>query len=179
MKHLRLFVAAIAAVFGLSSYAQTWTGSDPAEGTFFLYNVGTGKFINVGDKSAGWGTNAYLTAEYGLDIQFELNEGAYNLNTRICNGGSSNYLNTALWCDQGATPWTFTKVDRSDINAYTISNGEKYIVANEAGTDIVYAALSGTARDQWQLIGSDDILANLRANTAEAVKRTVATFLYL
>ena len=176
MKHLRLFVAAIAAVFGLSSYAQTWTGSDPAEGTFFLYNVGTGKFINVGDKSAGWGTNAYLTAEYGLDIQFELNEGAYNLNTRICNGGSSNYLNTALWCDQGATPWTFTKVDRSDINAYTISNGEKYIVANEAGTDIVYAALSGTARDQWQLIGSDDILANLRANTAEAVKRTVATF---
>ncbi len=176
MKHLRLFVAAIAAVFGLSSYAQTWTGSDPAEGTFFLYNVGTGKFINVGDKSAGWGTNAYLTAEYGLDIQFELNEGAYNLNTRISNGGSNNYLTTALWCDGGATPWTFTKVDRSDINAYTISNGDSYIVANEAGTDIVYAALSGTERDQWQLIGSSDILANLQANTAEAVKRTVATF---
>ena len=176
MKRIRLLLAVFAAMVGLSVNAQTWTGSDPAEGKFFLYNVGTGKFINVGDKSAGWGTNAYLTAEYGLDFTFEANNGAYNLNSQISNGGSNNYLTTALWCDGAATPWTFTKVDRTDINAYTISNGSSYIVANAAGTDIEFVALSGTERDQWQIIGSSDILANLQANTAAGVKRTVATF---
>ncbi len=176
-KHLRFLLMFLALFSGSGIVnAQTWTGSDPAEGTFFLYNVGTGKFINVGDKAAGWGTNAYLTAEYGLDFTFELNGGAYNLNSQISNGGSNYYLSTGLWCDGAATPWTFTKVDRTDINAYTISNGDSYIVANEGGTDIEYVALSGTERDQWQLIGSSDILANLQANTADGVKRTVATF---
>ncbi len=176
MKKIRLFLAAFAAMVSLGVNAQTWSGSDPAEGIFFLYNVGTGKFINVGDKTAGWGTNAYLTAEYGLDFTFEANDAAYNLNTQVSNGGSNYYLSTGLWCDGAATPWTFTKVDREDINAYTISNGGSYIVANEAGTDITYAALSDTERDQWQLIGSSDILANLQASTAAGVKRTVATF---
>ena len=176
MKRIRLLLAVLAAMVGLSVNAQTWTGSDPAAGTFFLYNVGTGKFINVGDKSAGWGTNAYLTAEYGLDFTFEANGSAYNLNSLVSNGGTNHYLTTALWTDGAATPWTFTKVDRTDINAYTISNGSSYIVANAAGTDIEYVALSGTERDQWQIIGSSDILTNLQANTAAGVKRTVATF---
>ena len=176
MKKLKLLLAAFAAMVTMGAQAQSWTGSAPAVGTFFLYNVGAGKFINVGDKSAGWGTNAYLTAEYGLDFNFEANGDAFNLNSQISNGGSNYYLTTALWCDGAATPWTFTKVDRTDINAYTISNGSSYIVANAAGTDIEYVGLSGTERDQWQLIGSSDILANLQANTAAGVKRTVATF---
>ncbi len=176
MKKIKLLLVAFAAMVSLGVNAQTWTGSDPAAGTFFLYNVGTKTFINVGDKSAGWGTNAYLTAEYGLDFTFEINQAAYNLNSRVTNGGDSHYLNTALWCDQGATPWTFTKVDRTDINAYTISNEGKYIVANAAGTDVEYTALSGTERDQWQIIGSTDILDNLNANTASGVNRTQATF---
>ena len=163
-------------MLGVSMNAQTWTGSDPAEGTFFLYNVGAQKFINVGDKSAGWGTNAYLTADYGLDFIFEAKDGAYTLNSNVSNGDDSHYLNTELWCDQGATPWTFTKADRTDINAYTIKNGDKYIVANAAGNDVEYTALSDTERDQWQIIGRADILANLNANTALGVKRTVATF---
>ena len=177
MKKLRLLFAATAAVFAMNATAQTWTGSDPAEGTYFLYNVGTGKFINVGDKSAGWGTNAYLTADYGLDFIFEAaSDGAFNLNSQVSNGGASHYLATGMWCDGAATPWTFTKVNRSDINAYTISNGESLIVANAAGTDVEYVAASGTERDQWQVIGREDILANLVANTANGVNRTVATF---
>ena len=176
MKKIKLLLAAMAAMVTMGANAQSWTGSDPDEGTFFLYNVGAGKFINVGDKSAGWGTNAYLTAEYGLDFIFEKNESGYNLNSQVSNGGSSYYLATGLWCDGGATPWTFTKVEREDINAYTISINGSYIVANEAGNDVEYTALSETERDQWQIIGRSDILANLEANTAEGVKRTVATF---
>ena len=178
MKHYRLLFVLLALIgVNLTAKAQTWTGSDPSEDTYFLYNVGTSKFINVGDKSAGWGTNAYLTADYGLDIQLEsVGEGVYNLNTQISNGGSNNYLNTALWCDQGATPWTFTKVDGASVNAYTISNDGKYIVANDAGTDVEYKEDGTSANAQWLLIGGSDILANLQANTATEVKRTVATF---
>lgn len=178
MKHYRLLLTLLAFVgVNLTGNAQTWTGSDPSADTYFLYNVGTSKFINVGDKSAGWGTNAYLTADYGLDIQLEyVGDGVYNLNTQISNGGSNNYLNTALWCDQGATPWTFTKVDGASVNAYTISNDGKYIVANAAGTDVECKEDGTGANAQWLLIGSSDILANLQANTATEVKRTVATF---
>ena len=50
--------------------AQSWTGNEPAEGTFLLYNVGADKFINNGDPAQEWGTNAYLQAGFGMDIKF-------------------------------------------------------------------------------------------------------------
>ena len=41
---------------GLS--AQTWTASAPAEGTFFLYNVGNAGFLYGAND---WGTRASIT----------------------------------------------------------------------------------------------------------------------
>ena len=58
MRKLKLFFAAAAALFAMNATAQTWTGHAPAEGTFFLYNVGADKFINNGDPKEDWGTNA-------------------------------------------------------------------------------------------------------------------------
>ena len=51
MRKLKLFIAACALLGSMSVSAQTWTGNAPADGTFFLYNVGAQKFINNGDPN--------------------------------------------------------------------------------------------------------------------------------
>jgi hypothetical protein len=162
MKKLKLLIASCALFLGgMSVSAQTWTGNEPTEGTFFLYNVGAGKFINNGDPSQRWGTNAYLQAGFGLDFKLELNNGAYNLNTNVSNGGDSHYLATSTWCDGGPTPWTFTAVD-GETNTYTISNGESYLVANAALNDISYTALTNDNKSWWKLVSLDDFKAAMR-----------------
>ena len=50
MRKLKLLIAACALFGGtLTSWAQSWTGNEPQEGTFLLYNVAADKFINNGD----------------------------------------------------------------------------------------------------------------------------------
>ena len=165
----KLLLAALCVVgaLGFRANAQSWTGNAPAEGTFFLYNVGAEKFINNGDPTQRWGTNAYLQADFGLDIKFELNNGAYNLDTKVSNGGNSHYLATSTWCDGAATPWTFTAVDGQD-NTYTISNGGKFLVANDALNDIVYDASTNDSKSWWKLVSLDDFKAAMQAKTYSA-----------
>ncbi len=170
MRKLKLFFAACATlVMCGAANAQTWTGNAPAEGTFFLYNVGAEKFINNGDPNEEWGTNAYLQAGFGLDIKLEANNGAYNLNTNVSNGGSSHYLATSTWCDGAATPWTFTAVEGQN-NTYTISDGTSYLVANEALNDIVYGASTGDSKSWWKLVSLDDFKTAMQAKAYSATE---------
>ena len=165
----KLLLAALCVVgaLGFKANAQSWTGNAPAEGTFFLYNVEAGKFINNGDPNQEWGTNAYLQAGFGLDFQLELNNGAYNLNTNVSNGGNKHYLGTSTWCDGDATPWTFTAVDGQD-NTYTISNGGKFLVANDALDDIIHDASTNDSKSWWKLVSLDDFKAAMQAKTYSA-----------
>ena len=61
MKKIKLFLAAIAAMVGLSAQAQSWTspGSDPVSGsTYYLYNVGAARFVTAANS---WGTQMSIT----------------------------------------------------------------------------------------------------------------------
>ena len=167
MRKLKLLIAVCALMAGSQSWAQTWTGNEPEEGTFFLYNVGAEKFINNGDPAEDWGTNAYLQSGFGLDFKLELSDGAYNLNTNISNGGSNNYFATSTWCDQSATPWTFTAVE-GQTNTYTISNSDSYLAANEALNDVVCGASTGDNKSWWKLVSLDDFKAAMQAKTYSA-----------
>ncbi|MBQ5982227.1 MAG: hypothetical protein IJL54_08685 [Prevotella sp.] len=166
MKHLRLFVAAIAAVFGLSSYAQSWTGDNPANGDFFLYNVGAKKFVSAGDPAAGWGTNAYLTEQATLDFGFtDLGDGTYSLDSRHSNGGTSQYMSESLWVDgaQANSKWTVTATGDAN-NSFTLSCNGVYMVANAAGTDVETVASADGDNAKWLLLSK----ATLTAGLAEA-----------
>ena len=164
MKKIKLLLAFCALLIGWSNAsAQSWTGNAPADQKkFYLYNVGAQKFINNGDPKEDWGTNAYLQAGFGMDITFELSNGAYNLNTNVSNGGNSHYLATSTWCDGAATPWTFTAVD-GQANTYTISNGTSYLVANNDLNDIVFGDLTGNNKSWWKLVSLDDFKAAMNA----------------
>ena len=151
-------------VSALGLRAQTWTGNAASEGTFYLYNVGAEKFLNNGDPTESWGTNAYLQAGFGLDIILEANGEAYNLNTNVSNGGNSHYLATSTWCDGAPTPWIFTPV-AGQTNVYTISNGDKYLIANNELNDVYYGDL--TSADDWKmwwkLVSENDFKAAMQA----------------
>jgi len=156
MKHLRLFLVAVATVFGLGASAQTWTGNEVTEGTFYLYNVGAQKFLNNGDPNQEWGTNAYLQKGFGMDIKVEASNDAYTLDTNVSNGGSSHYLNSSTWTDGAATPWIFTPIAEGST-IYEISYDGKYLVANDALDDVVYGDKSTKeANNQWMLVSLED-----------------------
>lgn len=167
MKKLKLLFAVAALLLGgNTAYSQSWTGNKPAEGTFFLYNVGAQKFINNGDPKENWGTNAYLQSGFGLDFQLEASGGAYKLDSKLTNG-DSHYLATSLWCDAAATDWTFTAVE-GQTNTYTIENGGSYLVATDKLDDIECKASTNDNKSWWKLVSLDDFKAAMQAKTYSA-----------
>ena len=151
MKHLRLFVAAIAAVFGLSANAQNWPGSEVANGKFFLYNVATGTYLCGAND---WGTHSSVS-KWGIDYTFEGADGVFTLDSRIANNATDHYLG-GNYTDAGAVNWTFEKVSDSPIT-YTLKNPAGQYLAHTTGT-LVEVVANGTTDDaKWILVSYDDI----------------------
>ena len=73
MKKIKLFLAACAAMVGLSAQAQSWTaptiqGEDPVSGTQYkVMNVGAGTFLDMGKAFFSWSTTAILSST-GIDF---------------------------------------------------------------------------------------------------------------
>lgn len=151
--------------------AQTspWTGSElPAEGgTFYLYQVETGKWLqNNIENPAYWTTRAEL-GQYGLDIELVAAEGGYRLNPKFGHNHSINgpqlgdnpafYLDT----DQPETLWQLTPV-AGKTNVYTIStDGEQhYLNANDEGWIDDFGF-----NTEWQLITFDQRMEDLKTAT--------------
>jgi len=133
MKRKLLFaMLCIVSVLGLK--AQTWPAQEPAEGDFYLYNVGTGTFLSCGED---WGT--YAVVNNGA-LKFTLKSngaGAYTLlTTSYFSYGNPNaaQLQSSGYVDQNvtATTWTFTSVGNG---AYTMRNAAgTYLYAPSDGT---------------------------------------------
>ena len=152
--------------------AVEYTGSAVAKGTFYLYNIGTGKFLNGGDNSVGWGgAHGWLTT-FGRYAELTANGTGYNINLGYDNGQNKKYLNTDGWCDGVATAWTFTVVDGQE-NVYYINNGDKYLVGGSsiAGTRGVQLVTEKDTKDdsknQWKLVTRDNIIAALSQASKE------------
>lgn len=91
MKRIRLLLAALAAMVGLSANAQGWTplGSDPVNGgSYYIYNVGVGQFLAAGNS---WATQISLTNSGYSDatnqpIKVKLAEGTYTVKSVSVSG---------------------------------------------------------------------------------------------
>ena len=168
MKHLRLLVALLALFTGGSNlFAQGWTPQAPADGDFYLYNVGTGTYLSCGSEY--WGTKACVD-NGALNFTLASNgEGAYTLyTTSTFSYGNPNaaQLQSSGYVDQSvrATTWTFTAVDGLE-NTYTMFNAAgTYLVAPSDGTKsiLLNAEAPTTNYGYWKLINK----ANLFPETA-------------
>ena len=153
MKHLRLFVAAIAAVFVLN--ANAWDGS---EGSVILKNVGSGLYWSAGNS---WGTQASLVQHPEYQV-LHLNDGAYTLESQVNNGGTQYYFNGSYMDNGSPVSLTIT----ADGDYYTIANGDTYYGYDGSTTVLGSGASADTDNFKWQILTQQDIEA-LMATASE------------
>lgn len=184
MKKKSLLLA-IGLVSALSLQAQTspYTGSEVAAGTYYLYNVETGKWLQDNDYVESiWTTHAAL-GSFGIDVELRVPgedaaSNAFVIYTRhngdglLCGvaGDDLYYMDQP----EGKYPpsvWEFEKDDSKGIpNAYHIYCGD----------DVVLSALDGILSsagtdDTWQLVSREERVAKLAE--ASASNKLDATFL--
>lgn len=164
MKKIKLFLAAIAAMVTMGVNAQSWTASEVGAGDFYLYNVGKGQFLTMGN---GWGTQASASANSALTLTLEEYNGAYKLRTDINGSGKGleRLSDPVIYTDQSAnknSTWTFTKVaDGSNGPIYTIVSADNhgggagsYMTASADNTIVGPADAVTDDYGRWQLLQS-------------------------
>ncbi len=119
MKHLRLILVLFTLLIGgASASAQTWTGSEVGEGTYYLYNVGADKFLAYG---ADWGTRAVID-DVGIPVQLLNNNGTYRIRTNVTGTSGKVFLGADFYIDQDPCDFTFTPVaNMGEKHVYTLS----------------------------------------------------------
>ena len=171
-------MAAFAAVFSLCANAQDWKGNTVADGTFYLYNIGSGQWLCGGNN---WGTRASVNSTGDIDFQIAASGTGYTLDSQISNGGENHFLApvdaNAAYVDSGAYEWTFTQASRSDgVIAYIISCDHGNLFFSGEGTIVNVDTENGVGDNaQWVLVSLDDRMAKLQA--ASEANPVNATFL--
>lgn len=158
MKRKRLLFAAIALVagaLGFNAYAQE-------AGTYYIQNVGTGKWLGPGND---WGTQASVMNHADYWKLAKISDGVFTLESVVSNGGSSYYL-SGTYCDGGATNFTFTAIAGKE-NTYSIANASGgYLTTNGKTVDV--SATDGSAEaSQWKLWSEKDMSNGMAAATVE------------
>ena len=188
MKKIKLFLAAFAVLFGMSTYAQSWTASEVGAGKFLMYNMGKGQFFTKGN---GWGTQASTTASMAEALEVELiPEGDYYLIRTGVNGseyGLECLDGVVVYTDQSRgkkSSWEFALVGTDNGPVYNLitsdnqgNNGNTYpglyLSANDENT-IVGVAENGTNDfAQWKLLPSEMAPKIAFLDNYEALKKEV------
>lgn len=135
----------------------------PEDGTYYIKNVATGKYLAGGSS---WGTHAIVDA-HGIDLGLAvLEDGKYTIDTQLSNGGEKHYLN-GVYCDGTALGWTFTmtKTDAGE-DAVIISDGTNNLTTAE-GTDEVALAENVDDYSKWICVSVEERMAELLTATAD------------
>jgi len=137
---------------------ERWDNAASA-GNFYLYNVGTGRFLTSG---YWWGTHAALDDD-GMLVTLTGSNGVYTISTN--NAYAGRYLGSDCYVDNATSAqWTFTKVSE-DSNTYTLKNGDNYLVSTAADlADLTTTAPTSDA-GYWQLVTRSMLEARLNEAT--------------
>ena len=159
MKQLKLLLALVVSLFGMSSYAQN--GSAVGEGQFFLYNVASEAYL-TGQNN--WGTHASVGPQ-GLYCTLTVSGEGYSIKTGT---NANQWLGTNGFVDAGSTAWIFTPVE-GKTNTYYISNsGFGGYLESEDGNTNLHANSSQPTDEhgEWKLFTREDLWNALDLSTA-------------
>jgi hypothetical protein len=173
MKKIKLFLAAIAAMVTMSVNAQTWTASEVGEGSFYLYNVGSGMYLTGGNS---WGTQSSID-NAGIEVTLASSGTGYTINTKPAYNQWLNLNNSSVpFVDAGsAGVWSFEPVEGQE-NTYFMKLGDNYLAYDGSNTSLAFPTEEPTTSNgYWKLVTK----ANRIANFANATKANPvdATFL--
>lgn len=139
-----------------------YEGATVAVGTFYLYNIQSGKFMNGGND---WGTQISL-ADAGQPMILAKSGDNYTIDSQISNGGDSHYVGTGGYLDGAAAGLTFTNIGN---NVYTISwDGGTKMYGYDGSSTIVATQTDMSAGSFWQLVEASEICAVAVKNATES-----------
>ena len=160
-------------VANAETHADVFAGHEPAPGDYYLYNVGSGRFLCGG---ADWGAHAALGFP-GIIVTLEATEteGVYKLNTHLNNGDHNGnpkeYLNYDGYCDTWTTEsWKFISQGGGKYNIVRSAN-EANLLGFEGVTynNVITNCVTPTGpTNQWKLVTKADRDALLATATPEA-----------
>ena len=155
------------------THPDVFTGNAPAAGDYYLYNVGSGRFLCGG---ADWGAHAALGFP-GVLITLEATdtEGVYKLNTHLNNGDDNGnpkeYLNYEGYCDTWTTDsWKFISQGEGKYNIVRSAN-EANLLGFQGGTynNVITNCVTPTGpTNLWKLVSKADRDALLATATPDA-----------
>lgn len=158
----------------LGAQAQSWTASAPADGTFYIYNVGAGKFMIAG---TGWGCRASVDPHGAMKLTLASSGGGYSISTNsLFTGRYLANVDGGPFMDSGnADVWTFEAVS-GQSNTYKMKVGSNYLYWD--GGTIMSCSLGsdpGNANGYWKLVTEANLKESL--NDATLSNPVDATFL--
>lgn len=129
-----LFALRTARKINALGFADVFTGSAPeADGEYFLYNIGTGMWMNHGSD---WNTHAAVDV-YPLPVKLiAAEDGKFKMQTHMFKNRDEKWINWNTYVDTGdQNTWTFNPVEGKE-NVYTInSEGNRTDVGRLFGYD--------------------------------------------
>lgn len=167
---------ALFAGFSAQAVTSPFTGSVAGEGTFYLYQVETGLWLEANRSDFNtWTTHSSLN-DVGFDVQLKKLDGfeGYQIFCRFTNNGSLNgadedrfYLDQA---NRDVTDWIFEPVTVDGVtNAYRImakatpeGTGDRSKIANDVYIGAADGQLSDHPTDYtWQLVSRQERLEKM------------------
>jgi hypothetical protein len=135
---------------------NVFKGNVPAEGEFYLYNVGQQRFLTGGSD---WGAHAALGMP-GTLITLEASgaEDGFFINTHLANGSDDNgpkeYLNYRGYMDcSKIDDWRFVEVADGKYNIYQYDYSDVYVKYNPD-------ASVNEGQGDWNTVGTENHLPN-------------------
>ena len=159
MKHYRLFLTALAAVFSLGLSAQLQDG-----GVYWIQDAATGQFISQGSS---WGTRATVKDVGGIGFEaVYVSEGKYKLQNVMWNvaNGASLGMRADLYTDQASAEWELTasgdgyKIGVDGAN-YLCNNG----TPNALGVKDLGVSDNANAATVWKFLTKEEYDAAIQA----------------
>ncbi len=125
------------------------------EGTYFFYNVGTGKWLGDNLSNPGIWTSFVDVNERGRD--FKLTAGSGESTWKIHTNMNSSVLRGDLWMDTGEknTEWTFTPVEGKP-GVYTITTGDNILSVGSNGYTTSNKA--NAVHSEWKIFTKEERL---------------------
>ena len=137
-----------------------FTSSAIAAGTYYLYNVEAGKFLNGANDS---GSKMSL-CEVGQPMILAASGDGYTIDSQISSGGDNHFINTGVFCDAASYTFTLTNIGS---NFFTISWDNGKNMYGYDGTNSVVAIQAVEAPGSyWQLVTREEIIKVAKAKAS-------------
>ena len=163
--------------FAMQAVTSPYTGSVAGEGTYYLYQVETGQWLEPNKKNVDEWTTLSKLDDTGMDIELKKLDGFSGFQI-WCNYTGNGSLNGAdqdrFYLDQSdrdITDWIFEPVTVDGVsNAYKImakatpeGTGARSFIANDFYIGAADGELSDDPQDfTWQLVSREERLAHMQ-----------------